>query len=175
MKEFVIITCISSVRSNMKKIIIAILSLAVVGIGVYFLFFNKSTQSENSMESVTLTSPQRPAEINGLIVSALGNEIKVANEVGKVILSEEEQAANKAAMQSMSQEERAAAREEAKIDLTTEDISLIIPVGVPIVKGSGDASGSLIGVDIADLLKGVYVSIWTDDQGKVEFVKIKGV
>lgn len=159
----------------MKKIIIAILSLALIGLGAYFLFFNKNTQSENLTQSGTLTSPQRPAEINGLIVSALGNEIKVANEVGKEILSEEEQAANKAAMQSMSQEERAAAREESKVDLTTEDVSLIIPVGVPIVKGSGDASGSLVNVDIADLLKGIYVSIWTDDQGKVEFVKIKGV
>lgn len=159
----------------MKKIILIVLFLAVVGTGAYFLFFNKNTPDNSQPESVSLSSPQRPAEINGLIISALGNEIKIANEVGKVILSEEEQAANKAAMQSMSQEERAAAREEEKADLTTEDISLIIPVGVPIVKGSGDASGSLISVDIADLLKGVYVSIWTDDQGKVEFVKIKGI
>jgi len=158
----------------MKNKIIIFVVLIAIGVGTYFLFFNKNNESAITKKA-SIASPERPAEINGSIVSSLGNEIKIANEVDKEILTEEEQAANKAAMQSMTQEERAAARETAKVDIKTEDVTLTIPVGVPVVKGSGDASGNIVSADIAELTKGVYVSIWTDSQGKVEFVKIKGI
>jgi len=158
----------------MKKIIAPIILILVV-VGGYFFYTQTSKVNNVSEELLTIkTSPDRPAEINGLITSVLGNEIKVANEIDRVILTEEEQAAKKAATQKLSPEERAAAREAEKSGLKTEEISLIIPVGIPVVKGSGDASGNVINADIADLSKGIYVSIWTDSSGKLEYVKIKG-
>jgi len=158
-----------------KKITIIIILTVVIVFGSYYIFTKISNQSSiNTSEQSIKTSPDRPAEINGLITSALGNEIKVANEIDRVILTEEEQAAKKAATQKLSPEERAAAREAEKANLKTEEISLIIPVGIPVVKGSGDASGNVINADIVDLSKGVYVSIWTDVSGKIEYVKIKG-
>jgi len=158
-----------------KKIIILVTIVGLIAFGSYFVFTKNTDQlTTNIAEEFDKTSPDRPAEINGLITSALGNEIKIANEVDRVVLTEEEQAAKKAETQKLSPEERAAAREAEKADLKTEEISLTIPVGVPIIKGSGDASGSVVNADIADLSKGVYVSIWTDASGKIEYVKIKG-
>jgi hypothetical protein len=158
----------------MKKIIIPII-IVLLAFGGYYFYAQISKSTNISESSITKTSPDRPAEINGLITSVLGNEIKIANEIDRVILTEEEQAAKKAEMQNLSPEERAAAREDENTNLKTEEISLIIPVGIPIVKGSGDASGNIVAADIINLSKGVYVSIWTDGLGKVEYVKIKGV
>ena len=157
----------------MKKIVIPII-IVLIAIGSYYFYSQTNKTGNVSDLSTTKTSPDRPAELNGLITFALGNEIKLANEIDKIILTEEEQAAKKAATQKLSPEERAAAREAEKINLKTEEISLSIPVGIPIVKGSGDASGNVVTADIADLSKGVYISIWTDTSGKIEYVKIKG-
>jgi len=158
-----------------KTVIITIIAATVIGIGGDFIYDkSKSAQNSSTPEQSESTSPSRSAEINGYILSSLGNEIKIAKEVGKVALTEEEQAAKKAETQKLSPEERAAAREAENTNLETEDVALIIPVGIPIIKGSGDASGNVVAADIADLAKGVYVSIWTDAAGKVEYVKIKG-
>lgn len=160
----------------MKKIFVILIVLIIVGIGGYF-YYQSSAKGENAQltTSVTLSAPTRPAEITGYIVSALGNSITIAKEIGKEILSEEEQAAKKAKMQSMSPEERQTARQEETANMTTEDTEVTIPVGVPVVKGTGDASGNVVSADIADLAKGVYVSIWIDQSGNVEYVKIKGI
>jgi len=160
----------------MKKLILVVLVLAVlIGGGLFYyknFFLNKSVSTAVGVDT---QAPDRPADLNGYIVSALGNNITVAKEIGKEILSEEDQAAKKEAMQKMSPEERQAARQEESANLTTEDIDLTIPVGVAVVKGSGDASGNVVTTDIADLTKGVYVSIWLDQSGSVQYVKIKGV
>ncbi|MCD8485040.1 hypothetical protein LRY60_05655 [Candidatus Woesebacteria bacterium] len=50
-----------------------------------------------------------------------------------------------------------------------------IPVGVPIMTGSGNADGSNISANLADIKTGSYLSIWQDKQGQVEAVKIKGL
>ncbi|MBP9820407.1 hypothetical protein KBC79_06775, partial [Candidatus Woesebacteria bacterium] len=134
---------------------------------------NTTSEIITNEQSPTI-APTRPAEITGSVTSVLGNELKIAKEIGKTILSEEEQAAKKVAMQKLSPEERIAAREAENAALTTEETVVTIPVGIPVVKGSGDASGSVVSADIADLSKGTYLSIWFDAQGKVEYVKIKG-
>jgi hypothetical protein len=159
----------------MKKILPIIIIMIILGVTTYFFLSNNNQPAPNSSETQIITSPQRPAEINGTIVSALGNEIKIANEVNKVILTEEEQAVKKAEFQKLSQEERSATRQEEKEGLETEEITITIPVGVLITKGTGDASGNVITTDIADLTKGVYISAWTNQNEEVEYVKIKGV
>jgi len=160
----------------MKKIIPIIIVLVLVLIGGYYIYSQTIGKvSVITTNSTAISSPDRPAEITGYIISALGNEIKIAKEIGKVVLSEEEQAAKKAQMQNLSPEERTAARQDEAAKLTTEEITLIIPVGITIAKGSGDASGNVVSADIADLSKGVYVSIWIDTQSGIEYVKIKGI
>ena len=158
----------------MKKIIIPIIFILLT-VGGFYLYTQSNGSTVISTSSTTKTAPTRPAEINGMITSALGNEIKIANEIDREILTEEEQAAKKAATQKLSPEERAASRQAEKANLKTKEISLMIPVGIPIVKGSGDASGNVIVADIADLSKGIYVSIWTNQSSEIEYVKIKGI
>jgi len=158
----------------MKKTIVIFVVVLIIGISGYYMYRSQTQSSSGTSQELSQISPSRPAEITGVVVSALGNELKIAKEIGKVILSEEEQAAKKADMQKLSPEERAAAREAENATLKTEEVTLIIPVGIPVVKGSGDASGNVVSADIADLAKGVYVSIWTDASGKIEYVKIKG-
>jgi hypothetical protein len=157
-----------------KTILISTILLILIAGG--FIFYNQSNDTVSQSESgnAMITSPTRPAEITGYIVSALGNEVTVAKEIDKVTLSEAEQEAKKAEMQKLSPEERAAAREAETAALKTEDVTLIIPVGIALVKGSGDATGNVVSADIADLAKGIYVSIWIDATGNIEYIKIKG-
>jgi len=161
-------------KQIMKKIIIPIIFI-LLAVGGFYLYTQSNGLTDMSTSSTTKTAPSRPAEVNGIITSALGNEIKIANEIDRVILTEAEQAAKKAATQKLSPEERAASRQAEKANLKTEEITLIIPVGIPLVKGSGDASGNVVMADIADLSKGIYVSIWTNQSDQIEYVKIKGI
>lgn len=124
-------------------------------------------------EQSTLSTPTRPAEINGTVKNITGNEIIIANEVGKIQLSEEEQAAKKEEMQNLSPEERQALRETEKADIDTEDMTLTIPVGIDILKGSGDGSGNNIAAEMTEIKSGTYISIWTSGD-EVEIIKIKG-
>jgi len=157
----------------MNKIIVTILILvAALGGGYYFYSNSKST---DIVSNSNLVSPTRPAEITGYVVSILGNEVTVAKEIGKVTLSEAEQAKKKADMQKMSPEQRSAIKAEESAKLTTENVKLIIPVGTSISKGTGDATGEQIEADIAELLKGTYVSIWMDQNQNIEYVKIKQI
>lgn len=163
----------------MKKsyLIIAGIALLILLAGGGLFLYQSTSQSDSApTASVSESgSPERPAEVTGYIVSSLGNDITVAKEIGKEVLTDEEQEARKAEMQAMSPEERQAARQAETATLETEDVDLNIPVGVPIVKGSGDASGNVVTADIAELTKGVYVSVWIDQSGNVEYVKIKGL
>lgn len=130
------------------------------------------SQKNQTKESsaLNLTSPTRLAEINGYILSIEGNSITVANEIGVQQVSEEERARR----QKLTQEERQALKAAESANLKKENVSLEIPVGVMIVKGSGDASGNNIRSELSEIKKGVYISIWKSAD-TVEFVKLKGV
>lgn len=160
-----------------NKLIVLMVFLVLSGVGYYFYAKGNTSNNliVNSESNNESAQPQRPSEINGTVVSILGNEIVVANEYDKVQLTDEEQAAKKAERQNMSPEERAALREEEKMTVPTEEVNLIIPVGVSVVKGTGDATGAIMEVDISEISEGSYVSIWTNTEGQVEYVKIKGI
>lgn len=165
----------------MKNIIILILVVLILG-GGYFLISNKTANNDRdvitnevSIEETNLDAPSRPAEINGTVVSVEGNIIVVSNEVGKEQLTEEERDARKEEMANLSQEERQAQRQQELESMETEDVEIVIPVGVPISKGSGDASGDNISAEISEIIKGTYVSIWVNEGNTPEFVKIKGL
>lgn len=153
-------------------IIIALSFIVISGCG------NDQSESEQLSdilnETETISTPSRPADLNGIISVAEGNKITIKNEVGKEILSEEEQVEQKAERQAMTQEERQALRTEEKAEIDTEDVSLEIPVGTLIIKGSGDGSGDVIRATFEELKKGSYISVWKNDD-VMEVVKIKGI
>lgn len=158
----------------MKKLVIIILATLLVG-GGYYLYTKSQPTSFTTISSKETTAPARPAELNGTVVSIEGNEVVIANEIGRVILSDEEQAAKKAAMQKMSDSERQAAKAQESQQYETTNVTVIVPVGVPITKGTGDGSGNSVLTDLSSLTKGTYVSIWTQSEGIAEYVKIKGI
>lgn len=160
----------------MKKIFVfpVVLLMAVVISGCEGGESESEQLSSILNEEESLSSPARPANLNGIISMVEGNKIIIKNEVGKEILSEEEQAAKKAERQNMTQEERQALRAEEKAEVDTEDVSLEIPVGTLIIKGSGDGSGNVIRASFDELKKGSYISIWKSGDS-IEAVKIKGM
>lgn len=156
-----------------KNILIAALIIASIGSAIYFLNSNQSPASKSTTQSPTsnsLTSPDRLAELNGYILSVEGNEIVIANEVGVKEINAEE----KARRQKLTQEERQALKSQESANLTKQNMTITIPVGVTLVKGSGDASGSNLKAEMSEIVKGVYISIWKSGDS-VEFVKLKGV
>jgi hypothetical protein len=156
----------------MKNIIIAIALLSTI-LGGYYIYSNNQ-KTTTTVSTANNIAPIRAPEVNGSVVSIEGNEIIVANELGRVILSDEEQAKKKAEMQKMSEDQRKAAREAENLQYKTENVTLTLPVGIPIVKGTGDGSGNIIATDLTSLTKGVYLTIWTSSTSEAEYVKIKG-
>lgn len=157
----------------MKNIIFGIVIAGVVGGGIFMYInsTNKNTVSPTpAMSNQSLISPDRLAEINGYITSIQGNEVVVANEQGVKEVTAEERARR----QKLTQEERQALKAQESANLTKESVTITIPVGVIIVKGSGAADGTNVKADMSELTKGIYVSIWQSDSG-IEFVKLKGV
>jgi uncharacterized membrane protein len=159
----------------MKKILPVLIGLVVLGVGAFVYFNNSKTeqQSQVSTEGENIATPDRPAEINGVIKTIEGNEVIVLKEL-KEAISEEERLVRQEERQNLSQEERQALRQEELDTVETESVTLIIPVGVPIVKGSGTTDGTNVAAKLTDLVSGVYVSIWLNNN-EPEMVKIKGL
>lgn len=126
---------------------------------------------ENNQESMGI--PERSPEINGTVVSVEGNKIIVKNEIGREILTPEDQAKRRAERQKMTQEERQALRAQETTSLETEDVKVIIPVGTVIVKGSGAGDGESVKATFDDIKSGAYISVWKSGD-TIEAVKVKG-
>ncbi|MDP1884346.1 MAG: hypothetical protein Q8L10_03165 [Candidatus Moranbacteria bacterium] len=161
----------------MKKII---LTLLLVG-GTTFLAGCGVVPGNNDEDKLSrivnggqAEVPVRAAEINGVVVSVEGNKLVVKNEINKEALTEEEVAKKKAERQKMTQEERQALRAQEIANAKTEDVTIEIPVGKTILKGTGDGSGESVGAVFEEIKKGGYISIWMKE-GNVELVKIKGI
>jgi regulatory protein YycI of two-component signal transduction system YycFG len=157
----------------MKNILIIAFLILLIFVGGYF-FYNSMKKPIQINEPLTieksLTQPDRQAEINGYVTSIEGNELSVENEIGAQEITEEERAAR----QAMSQEERQALKAAESANMSKENVSVVLPVGVTIVKGSGDSSGTNVIASMEEIKKGIYVSIWQNDND-IEFVKLKGV
>ncbi len=160
----------------MKKTMTTLLFLGMV----FFLSGCGSTQPEDELKQLStltaeeeLATPSRPAEVNGMISLIDGNKLIIQNEIGREILSEEEQAKQSAEKKAMTQEERQAVRATEKEAVETENLTLVIPVGTLVLKGLGDGEGGLQKTEFSELKKGVYISIWKIGDG-IEIIKIKG-
>ncbi len=170
----------------MKKIIIIVLVAVVLVAGGIFGYIVTRPKNITAAKNSTSTSPTpaqeqgqpaRSAEIKGIVKSIEGNEMLVANEIDSVELTPEQQAAKKAERQAMSQEERQALKAQETAVAKIENSNIMIPVGVPIKKTTGDASGTLVGSELSEIKEGSYVSIWVDNykanSQSVVFVKLK--
>jgi hypothetical protein len=157
----------------MKNILIGLVITSIIGGGIFFFITTTKQKTDMKEENVVSTqsviNPTRPAEINGTLLSVEGNELTIANEIGRVELSEEA----KAARQRMTQEERRALKAQESVSLTKETVILTIPVGTPLVKGSGSGGGENIPATFDEIRKGAYVSIWKTGE-QIEFLKLKG-
>jgi hypothetical protein len=158
-----------------KRIIIG----AVVGIialvgGVYgfMVLTQPKQQTVVSASGQVLTVPTRSAEINGTVLRIEGNEMTVQRVIST--LTAEEQAAKKAKMQSLTPEERQALRGQESEVAQTEDVVVIIPVGVPVVVGTGDMTGTITESSLSEIKVGSGLSIWKNGD-TIEMVKIKGL
>ena len=143
--------------------------LLVLGGGVYWFYQSSQTKVTTVASNVNLVSPTRLAEVNGYVTNIVGNEVIIANEIGLKQISEEERLRR----QKLTQEERQALKASESANLTKETVNLTIPVGITIVKGSGDASGNNLSADLSEIKKGAYLSIWKSGE-EIEFVKLKG-
>lgn len=133
-----------------------------------------SNANSNLNQNQTTTGvPTRGAELSGVVSSIEGNEIVLKNEIGREILNEEQMAQKKAERQKMSETERQALRNAETQGMKTEDIKLTVPVGVPIFKGTGQTIGEIIKVDLGEIKKGSYISVWKNGE-QIEAIKIKG-
>ena len=159
----------------MKKIILLLLIIiAGIGLVVFLTSNNSKDQATTVIQNKTEELPDRPAEINGVIRSVIGNELIIANEIKDQNLTEEEKEAQKLERANLTQEERQALRQEGAIAIETESVTLIIPVGVPVLKASGTGDGSLINAEFVEIKSGSYVSIWMNND-EAEAIKLKGV
>jgi len=160
-----------------KNILITLILLSSAVVFSACTNTNQNDQTSNNTQATEIaetTLPTRPAEINGQVKSIEGNEVVILNEL-KEALSNEERATRQKERANLSQEERQALRQEEIEEVETKQITLQIPVGVPVITGSGNADGLNVSASLADIKSGSYLSIWQNDQGQVEAVKIKGL
>jgi hypothetical protein len=73
----------------------------------------------------------------------------------------------------MTQEERQALRAKELEGISTEDIKIVVPVGTPVFKTTGQATGTAVKADFGEIKKGSYLSVWMNGD-QIESVKIKG-
>lgn len=166
----------------MKKLVI-ILAMSMVFSGCSSPSIEEAKGSEitSTMEMTTdLTTPERKSEVYGVVNKMIGNEVTVqivvSTELGEVELTEEEKEAKRIERQSMSPEERQAAKD-ATMTVTDEKVDIIIPVGTPIVIGSGSGDGAKTQLELVDIHKGSTVKIWLvegreGEVGMAEYVQI---
>ena len=124
----------------------------------------------------------RAAEVRGTVKSIEGDKLVIARVLDDPLanMTEEERAARREQMMKLSMEERQARRQQELQGLTTEDVSVTIPVGVPVVKaavGQGLTDGGE-SASLADIRSGMSLVIWTQggktDAATAEYVRIAG-
>lgn len=175
----------------MNKVVIGGIAVVAVAVAAYFGagFVAKggggspaavlSTSAGSAGQAGDPNQPDRTAEVKGTVVSVDGTTVVVDRLLydPSEELTEEEQAAKRAERQTMSVEERQAAKAAEQAGLTTERVSVEVPVGVSMSRMlPGEDQPTAQPATLSDLKAGVTVSIWTDgatDGGMAEYVKIQ--
>ena len=126
----------------------------------------------------TTNTPESKADVSGVVSSIIGNEITVSllaknnenvSESSTEELTDEEKAEKQAEKQTENQAKRDAGETGSgmtDITLSGETVDFIIPVGTPVMLSSG--TGELVRVNIADIMKGASIKVWTLEGGEGE-------
>ncbi|PLX20638.1 hypothetical protein C0584_05355 [Candidatus Parcubacteria bacterium] len=159
---------------------------------------NTITTSTSSINDGQFTQPDREVDINGVVKSMIGNQITVSiierQEKDDQVEddSEEKEAAaltlgtampgggvpgmggGRNRDESISDEERV----QNLLERSTEQKDLLVPVGIPMLKYSGDTEEMLSEeASLEDLKVGSIISVWIDqsieDRNIAEFVNIR--
>ncbi|MBN2247477.1 MAG: hypothetical protein JW733_02120 [Coriobacteriia bacterium] len=173
----------------MKKTVLVVLAVAVLGVGAYFgasalAAGSGGTGAQGGAATGADADPNQPdrvAEVKGLVVSIDGTQVSIDRYIKNPSeeLTDEEKAAKKAERAQLSQEERQALKAAENAALETERVTVTIPVGVPIVQMVPQGDTPVVeAVTLADIRSGMEVTVWTDggtDGSNAEYVKLAGV
>jgi hypothetical protein len=151
--------------------------LLLVGGGTYYAISNSSADTISNVAQNGIVVPTSSPDINGDIVSIIGNELTIKKYIVTATLSVEEKATNKTERQNISEEERKALKEEESVATPSEIIKLTIPVGTKIVKNSGEAimsgdNSNLLLSNLDEAKPGYGIQIWKQND-EIILVKIK--
>ncbi len=170
----------------MKKTLLIVLAVAVLGVGAYYGANALATEGSDrsgqagagSGSSTDPNQPERTAEVKGIVLSIDGTQVVIERYIkdSDEELTDEEKAAKKAERSQLSPEERQALKAAENAALQTERITVTLPVGVPIVQMVSDGDTPIAeSVTLADVRGGMEVTVWTDggtDGSSAEYVKI---
>lgn len=168
-----------------KPMIVVVGALAVIAIGAIAFFggglLGKSAKNLNG-GGVTPSSTGQPEtgqsdvsvpgsapDIRGTVKAVEGDKILIARVKDDPLagFTEEEREARKQEMLKLSLEERQALRQQELEGLETEDVSITIPVGTPVVKvtaGQGQGPNNAgEQASLSDIRAGLSLAIWTED------------
>lgn len=178
----------------MKKTVLIVLAVAVLGAGAYFgasalaagsgdalVADGVGAQGAATGANADPNQPDRVAEVKGVVVSIDGTQVSIDRyiKIPSEELTEEEKAAKKAERAQLSQEERQALKAAENAALETERVTVTIPVGVPIVQMVPEGDTPVVGsATLADIRSGMEVTVWTDggtDGSNAEYVRLAGV
>jgi hypothetical protein len=163
---------------NKKYLFTTITALILLaGIAVYFVFMQGNTNTTNLSNQNGIVVPSVSPDINGDIVSIIGNELTIKKYLVTTTLTADEKAAKQAERQNMTVEQRQALKAEENAATPSEIIKITIPVGSKIVKNSGEASMSgdnsnLILSNLDEAKPGFGIQIWKQND-EIILVKLK--
>jgi hypothetical protein len=170
----------------MKKTILIVLAVVVLGVGAYFGANALATERGGTAvqggaatgSSADPNQPERTAEVKGRVLSIDGTQVVIERYIKEPSeeLTDEEKAAKKAERSKLSMEERQALKAAENAALETERITVAVPVGVPIVQmvSQGDTPVAEPAT-LADIRGGMEITVWTDggtDGSSAEYVKL---
>ncbi|MHB9003051.1 MAG: hypothetical protein ACYC6C_03175 [Coriobacteriia bacterium] len=176
----------------MKKTVLIVLAVAVLGVGAYFGASALAAERNGAVigggiesgggattgSSADPNQPERTAEVKGLVLSIDGTQVAIQRYIKDPSeeLTDEEKAARKAERQQLSMEERQALKAAENAALETERITVTVPVGVPVVQmvSAGDTPVAELAT-LADIRGGMEITVWTDggtDGSNAEYVKL---
>jgi len=171
----------------MKKIVLIVVAVALLGVGAYFgasaLAAGSDTGTAEGGGSQTGATadpnqPDRTAEVKGLVLSIDGTNVVIERYVKDPSeeLTDEEKEARKAERAELTQEERQALKAAENAALETERVTVSVPVGTPIVQMVLDGDEPVAQAStLAELRSGMEITVWTDggtDGATAEYVKL---
>lgn len=170
----------------MKKTMMIVIVLALVGAGAYFgasaLAAGESgSMGQGSGSDTDPNQPDRTAEVKGIVLSVDGTNVVIDRYIKDPSeeLTDAEREARRAERQQLSQEERQALKATENAALETERVTVTVPVGTPIVKMTLDGDAPVaVATTLAEVRGTVEVTVWTDggtDGATAEYVKLSSV